>query len=98
MRKIRILLLALLLAGCATLPREERQAHRIRPAARSVADLRAELESIFNDPSFDNAFWGVSIKSLANGQTIYTRNEARFHARVQHETLFHCGFPRSAGA
>ncbi len=77
MRKIRILLLALLLAGCATLPREERQAHKIRPAARSVADLRAELESIFNDPSFDNAFWGVSIKSLANGQTIYTRNEAK---------------------
>lgn len=77
MRKIYILLLAALLAGCATLPREERQSHRIRPAARSVAELRAELESIFNDPSFDNAFWGVSIRSLANGQTIYTRNEAK---------------------
>jgi serine-type D-Ala-D-Ala carboxypeptidase/endopeptidase (penicillin-binding protein 4) len=41
------------------------------PAARAVA---AALDSIFADPRFAGAFWGVLVRSLDTGETLYARN------------------------
>jgi len=75
------LLCSMLLAwGCAGAPqrRDERQAGiPTRRPASAVDALRSELEYLFNDPSFGNAHWGVFIKSLDNGQILYTRNEQK---------------------
>ena len=40
-----------------------------------IADLQNELDSIFNDPNFTNAIWGVAIQSLETGEYLYKRNE-----------------------
>ena len=40
-----------------------------------VADFQKELDSIFNDPNFTNAIWGVVIQSLETGEYVYKRNE-----------------------
>ena len=60
---------ALALAGCV-------------PAARPAAGpppstLAASLDSIFSDTAFASAHWGVLVKSLATGETLYQRNAAR---------------------
>ena len=61
--------LALALAGCV-------------PAARSAArpapsPLAASLDSIFSDTAFAHAHWGVLVRSLATGETLYQRNAER---------------------
>ncbi len=40
-------------------------------------ELRKELDKIFSDPSFNNSFWGVMVKSLKTGETIYRRNSEK---------------------
>lgn len=40
----------------------------------NLIELRTELEDIFGDPNFSNAFWGVSIQSLKTGETVYKLN------------------------
>lgn len=40
----------------------------------NLSELRTELDDIFNDPNFSNAFWGVSIQSLKTGETFYKLN------------------------
>lgn len=48
----------------------------IRPSTgpRPVRALQAELDSIFADPVFHNAQWGVLIQSTETGQILYRRN------------------------
>ena len=41
------------------------------PTTRAVA---AALDSIFADPRFGGAFWGVLVRSLDTGETLYARN------------------------
>jgi D-alanyl-D-alanine carboxypeptidase/D-alanyl-D-alanine-endopeptidase (penicillin-binding protein 4) len=43
------------------------------PASPAVAQLRAEADAAFGDPSV-NALWGVEIQSLDTGEVLYTRN------------------------
>jgi D-alanyl-D-alanine carboxypeptidase/D-alanyl-D-alanine-endopeptidase (penicillin-binding protein 4) len=40
-----------------------------------VVNFQKDLDSIFNDPNFSNAIWGVVIQSLETGEYIYRRNE-----------------------
>lgn len=40
----------------------------------NLSELRNELNYIFSDPNFTNAFWGVSIQSLKTGETFYNIN------------------------
>ncbi len=37
-------------------------------------EISAKMEQVFNDPSFQRAFWGVKVVSLDTGQVIYERN------------------------
>ncbi len=46
-----------------------------KPQYSVVKELGQELDTIFNDPNFDNATWGVVIQSLENGEYLYRRNE-----------------------
>jgi len=54
-------------------------AHQPNMAAESetptLVKFRQEMETIFADPSFANAHWGVAIQSLKTGEYFYLRNE-----------------------
>lgn len=54
---------------------QSRQSREIPSAPATLESLREELDYIFDDPSFANAYWGVSIRSLDNSQLIYARDE-----------------------
>ena len=47
---------------------------KVSSSKNNLGELREELNSIFNDPNFTNAFWGVSIQSLKTGETIFNLN------------------------
>lgn len=44
------------------------------PVAAPPAPLAASLDSIFADPRFARAHWGVSVRSLSTGRSVYERN------------------------
>lgn len=44
---------------------------------RKEKDVIAKIDSLFNDPLFDHAFWGVRIKSAHTGEIWYEKNENR---------------------
>lgn len=47
------------------------------PIAPPATPIAAALDSIFNDTLFANAHWGVMVRSLETGETLYARNEGR---------------------
>lgn len=51
-------------------------------------ELRKELDKIFSDPSFNNSFWGVMVKSLKTGETIYRRNSEKLMHPASNIKLF----------
>jgi serine-type D-Ala-D-Ala carboxypeptidase/endopeptidase (penicillin-binding protein 4) len=61
--------LVLALAGCVPVARPA--------AAPAPSMLAASLDSIFADTAFAHAHWGVLVKSLATGETLYQRNAGR---------------------
>jgi D-alanyl-D-alanine carboxypeptidase/D-alanyl-D-alanine-endopeptidase (penicillin-binding protein 4) len=69
------LAILLLTSACAKRPAET-PAFRPVPAD-PIQSLRTQVERVLSDPAFDNAFWGVSIQSLANGQMIYEQNSGK---------------------
>lgn len=70
MRKRNALPLLLALAGCVP-------AARTAPAPAPAVPLAAALDSIFDDTTFASAFWGVEVRSLDSGATLYRRNAER---------------------
>ncbi|HEX6751931.1 MAG TPA: D-alanyl-D-alanine carboxypeptidase/D-alanyl-D-alanine-endopeptidase [Longimicrobium sp.] len=72
-RRIATLLLAPALASCAAAsaapPAPSPTPTMARPSAFAAA-----LDSIFGDTTFAGANWGVVVKSLATGETLYERN------------------------
>jgi serine-type D-Ala-D-Ala carboxypeptidase/endopeptidase (penicillin-binding protein 4) len=43
-------------------------------AEPAAAGIGAQLDKVFNDPSFYRAFWGIKIVSLDTGELIYEKN------------------------
>ncbi|MEX0912340.1 MAG: D-alanyl-D-alanine carboxypeptidase/D-alanyl-D-alanine-endopeptidase [Gemmatimonadota bacterium] len=43
----------------------------------ALTPLGSEIDSIFDDPEFAHAHWGVLFRSLETGETIYSRNAER---------------------
>jgi serine-type D-Ala-D-Ala carboxypeptidase/endopeptidase (penicillin-binding protein 4) len=68
----RILLAALLLFASACAPLRHTPAP---PAARAA--LAVELDALLDEPRFAAAHWGVLVRSLATGETLYARNAER---------------------
>ncbi|MBX3008219.1 MAG: D-alanyl-D-alanine carboxypeptidase/D-alanyl-D-alanine-endopeptidase [Melioribacteraceae bacterium] len=54
----------------------------------SLAELRDQLDDYFNEPSFNDAFWGVLIKSLKTGEVIYKRNSDKLFSPASDLKLF----------
>lgn len=63
LRRLLLPLLAPLVTGCATLA----------PAPPAPAPAAA-LEAIFADTALDHAHWGVLVRSLDSGETLYAQN------------------------
>jgi serine-type D-Ala-D-Ala carboxypeptidase/endopeptidase (penicillin-binding protein 4) len=66
--RFAVLLLLALASACA--PAAPARA----PAPGTLAALGAEMGTIFDDTAFAHAHWGVVIRSLDTGETIYRRN------------------------
>ncbi|MDD3807353.1 MAG: D-alanyl-D-alanine carboxypeptidase/D-alanyl-D-alanine-endopeptidase [Candidatus Marinimicrobia bacterium] len=44
---------------------------------KKESEMIAKIDSLFNDPMFDHAFWGIQIKSAHTGKIWYEKNENR---------------------
>ncbi|MCZ7604344.1 MAG: D-alanyl-D-alanine carboxypeptidase/D-alanyl-D-alanine-endopeptidase [Melioribacteraceae bacterium] len=67
-----ILFITTLLFSQNIIPNENDSNNVIKQS--KISELRSELDDIFSDPNFVNAFWGASIYSLKTGETIYKLN------------------------
>jgi serine-type D-Ala-D-Ala carboxypeptidase/endopeptidase (penicillin-binding protein 4) len=54
----------------------------------NVTELWEQLDDIFNDPNFNNAFWGVVIQSIETGEYFYKRNEDKLFMPASNLKLF----------
>lgn len=74
-RRSAVLLLAAL-AACAP-ARTVTSPSPAASVAPAAAPISAALDSIFDDTLFANAHWGVLVRSMETGETVYARNAAR---------------------
>src|SRR5437763_16171683 len=49
----------------------------VKANAQSLTSLRHEIDSLFHDPKFSNATFGVAVQSLATGETLYRLNDTK---------------------
>ena len=75
------LVLILFVGGCSS--RET-----VKEPATSMEYLRAAIAQKFDDPEFENAHWGVMIRSLKTGETVYARNENKMFMPASNMKLF----------
>jgi len=54
----------------------------------SLSRLKDELDQIFSDPNFSNAYWGVVIQSLETGEYFYRLNEHKSFIPASNMKLF----------
>src|SRR5262249_48184955 len=79
-RLSRAVAIALVAGACATNPRPAPSALPgspalpAPPAQRSFAELQRDLDAILAAPALQRGFWGVLIKSLKTGETLYAVN------------------------
>ncbi|MBW3571041.1 MAG: D-alanyl-D-alanine carboxypeptidase/D-alanyl-D-alanine-endopeptidase [Gemmatimonadetes bacterium] len=76
MRPFAPALLLALAAACTPAPPAVAPAPRPL-AAPAAAPIAAALDSIFDDTAFASAHWGVLVRSLESGRTLYARNAGR---------------------
>ena len=74
-RSAPALLLALAAACTPASPAVSPAPQPLPPTARPT--IAAALDSIFNDTAFASAHWGVLVRSLESGETLYARNAGR---------------------
>jgi len=60
-----------LLAACHATPRAASPA---APLPSAVAALRRDIDAILAQPSLEHGYWGVLVKSLNTGDTLYERD------------------------
>jgi D-alanyl-D-alanine carboxypeptidase/D-alanyl-D-alanine-endopeptidase (penicillin-binding protein 4) len=65
-------------AGCAQQPKPAVSPRPLTPPKRGVKALKADLASYYGAPAFQNAVWGVLVKSLATGETLFSLNPGTF--------------------
>jgi D-alanyl-D-alanine carboxypeptidase/D-alanyl-D-alanine-endopeptidase (penicillin-binding protein 4) len=56
--------------------------------ARSLAELRAQLEAHVNQPRFSGALWGIQVASLATGKIIYEQHADRLMSPASNSKLY----------
>jgi len=76
---LNLLILVIILSSCSTIPVGFREIDK--------DDLSNKIETIFEDTLFSHAHWGVLIKSLSTGQTIYEKNADRMFMPASNEKI-----------
>jgi serine-type D-Ala-D-Ala carboxypeptidase/endopeptidase (penicillin-binding protein 4) len=56
--------------------------------AKSLPELRAQLDALLNQPRFSGALWGVKIVSLATGKTLYENHADRLMSPASNSKLY----------
>jgi D-alanyl-D-alanine carboxypeptidase/D-alanyl-D-alanine-endopeptidase (penicillin-binding protein 4) len=54
----------------------------------TVSEFWEQLDDIFDDPNFNNSFWGVVIQSLVTGEYFYKNNEDKLLVPASNLKLF----------
>ena len=72
------LVVSTLIAGCAQKPKPAVEPQRPVAPKRGVKALKADLASYYGAPAFQSAVWGVLVRSLATGETLYSLNPGTF--------------------
>lgn len=54
----------------------------------TIPQFWEQMDDIFDDPTFNNAHWGVVIQSLETGEYFYKRNEDKFFVPASNMKLF----------
>ncbi len=78
MRRALAAIVMALAAGCASQPRPVTTVTPALGPAPGVPVLQAELDALFAVPAFSNAIWGVLVRSLKNGDTLYQQHAGTF--------------------
>jgi D-alanyl-D-alanine carboxypeptidase/D-alanyl-D-alanine-endopeptidase (penicillin-binding protein 4) len=88
--RIRIITILILLLGITHLYGQELlpDSTTKAPGYYPIVELRNQLNDILNDPNFNNAFWGVNIKSLKTGEIIYKKNSDKLFIPASTMKLF----------
>lgn len=73
-KHLATLVLAPALASCAAAAAAPPSPAPAPPPASAATEFAAALDSIFGDTTFAGANWGVVVKSLETGQTLYDHN------------------------
>lgn len=81
MKAYSIVFLTLLAVGCST---QQAMKEPVTP----IEKLSYTLAQKFDDPQFDNAHWGVLIKSLKTGEVVYSRNAKKMFMPASNMKLF----------
>jgi D-alanyl-D-alanine carboxypeptidase/D-alanyl-D-alanine-endopeptidase (penicillin-binding protein 4) len=63
-------LAVLFLSGCA----HSAPARPAPPAAPALKQLQADIDAILGQPPFERTYWGIVVKSLKTGETLYSLN------------------------
>lgn len=72
------LVLLLFAAGCAPKTKPATGPRPYTPPRAGVKALKADLASYYQDQAFQPAVWGVLVKSLATGETLFALNPGTF--------------------
>ena len=72
------LVVAALAAGCAQRPTPTVAPRPLTPPKSGVKALKSDLASYYRTQAFENAVWGVLVKSLSTGETLYSLNPGTF--------------------
>jgi D-alanyl-D-alanine carboxypeptidase/D-alanyl-D-alanine-endopeptidase (penicillin-binding protein 4) len=70
--------LVVLATGCAQQPRPTIAPGQPIPPKRGVHALQSDLASFYGAPAFSNAIWGVLVRSLKTGETLFAANAGTF--------------------
>lgn len=74
--------LLMLIAGCAS-----NGASTVDPSS-PIGQLALSLASRFDDPQYDHMHWGVIVRSLRTGETVYSRNAQKLFMPASNMKLF----------
>src|SRR5262245_8717521 len=67
-----------MLGACAVLALQPQLGHAVsQPVAQPVVQLQQDIDSTLAQPVLERATWGVVVRSLASGETLYSLNPHR---------------------